>query len=411
MLHKYDVTITNENTKKKKPTLDNNRKKKISCRIGEGKYLFRDNRPLFFSYSKKNLDQNMSLKQQIQHDTEQFRTLFDRFSATHWSVSALPEAEAHYSACQDQARLVQQAIDEFNAVAEKEHKNLIKVKGPGVKHAWYKIRGKLDQHLDEKEKLWLQHFERCKEEEQRLTVINEEINSAQTYLHQCQNAFEEYIKTKRALDDLLERFFSGTKSVYPAKDAIEEDLRRTQTHLIMLQDDHRIFTNVCYLLQNAHQALTACREALNKAMRMNTFDLFSDSSFADVAVNSHLAHARNMSIRAQQLINEIRRVYPNIPFIGNLHIQQDNLLFNIMFDNIWTDMNLRAMISDAYDRISRADAVLTNVLFEMRQKLNECESDRDETSNDVKRLAAEHFNARIDIVKDIIESPCPHSSV
>ena len=353
----------------------------------------------------------MSLKQQIQHESEQFRTLFDRFSATYWSVSALPEAESGFSTCQNQARLTQHIIDEFNAAAEKEYKNLIKVKGHGVKHAWYKIRGKLDEHLDEKEKLWLQNFERCKEEEQRLAVINEEMNSAQTYLQQCRNAFEEHLKTKRALDDLLNRFFSDTTPSYPVEDAMEENLKEAQAHLVMLQNNHRIFTHICYLLQNAHQALTACHQALNKAMRMNTFDLFSDSSFADVAVNSHLAHARNMSIKAQQLINEARRVDPNVPYIGNLHIQQDNLLFNIMFDNIWTDMNMRAMISEACDRISRADAILTNVLFEMREKLNECESDRDETSNDVKRLAAEHFNARINIVKEIIESPPPYSSV
>lgn len=353
----------------------------------------------------------MSLEQQIQNQSEQFQTLFDRLSETQWSESALPEAQSHLKAYEDQARLIQEKIDKFNAAADREYKRLMEVKGHSVRHVWYKIRGKLEQQLNEQEKIWLKEFEKCKEEEQRLAVINEEIHSAQTYLQQCQNAFEEYRRTKRTLDELLERFFSGTTPSYPDEDAMEQNLNKAKVYLTTLQNNHRVFLHVCQLLQKAHEALIRCLGALNDALGMNTFDMFSNSSFADIAVNSYLANARNMSAQAQQLIMEARRIYPNIPHIGNLNVQQDNLIFNIMFDNIWTDMRMRSKIREALDRISHAKAVLTNILGEMRQRLQGCEIDLNRTSNDVKQLSTDHFKARMNIVRNIIDAPPPYSSV
>jgi hypothetical protein len=352
----------------------------------------------------------MSLEQQIQKENERFQALFDRLSDTQWSEAALPEAQSHLTICQNQASLTQDKINAFNAAADKEHKRLVEIKEHSIRHAWYKIRGKLEQRLDEQEKAWLREFEKCKEEEQRSAVLKEEIHSAQKFLHQCQSAYAEYAKSKRALDELLEHFFSGETPSYPNEDAMEQNLKMAKEHLTSLENYHRVFTQVFRLLQKAHQAITVCRRELEGALDMNTFDLFSHSSFADMAVSSHLAKARDASTQAQQLVNEARRVYPNIPHIGELHIKQDNLVFNVMFDNIWTDMNMRQMIREASERISRAHAVLMNILSEIKEKLAKCEADRDKTSKDVKRLAIEHFTARITIVRNIIEPPPPYAS-
>jgi len=353
----------------------------------------------------------MSLETQIQNQSERFQNLFDSLSHTQWSESALPEAQAQLAACQNQARVIQEKIDKFNAAAEKEYKRLIDVKGHGVKHVWYKIRGKLEQRVDEQEKIWLKEFEKCKEEEERLTVVNDQIRSAQSYLQQCHQAFEEYTHSKRTLDDLLERYFSGTTPSHPDEDVMEENLKKAKTYLITLQHNYRLFLHVCQLLQKAHQALSSCLHALNDALNMNTFDMFSNSSFADIAVNSYLATARNMSAQAQQFIMEARRVYPNIPHIGNLHVQQDNLIFNLMFDNIFTDMHMRSKIRDSLNRISHAERVLMNVETEMRQRLQQCEIDMNRTRNDVSQLSTEHFNARVNIVKNIIDAPPPYSAI
>ncbi|CAF0728099.1 unnamed protein product [Adineta steineri] len=132
----------------------------------------------------------MSLQQQIQNESDQFQALFSRLSDTQSSEAALSEARSHLISYQNQARLIQEKIDTFTAAADKEHKRLVDIQGHGIKHIWYKIRGQLKQRLNEQEKKWLIEFEKCKEEEQRLVAVQEQICSTQNHLHQCEIASE-----------------------------------------------------------------------------------------------------------------------------------------------------------------------------------------------------------------------------
>ncbi|CAF4869358.1 unnamed protein product, partial [Rotaria sp. Silwood1] len=134
----------------------------------------------------------MSLEQQIQNESERFQALFNHLSDTQWSEAALPEVKLDLGALQMQARQTKDKISKFNATVDKEYKRLADIKGHGVRHVWYRVRGKLEQRLDEQEKTWLREFEKCKEEEQHLTVLQEQINSAQQHLHQCESAYEDY---------------------------------------------------------------------------------------------------------------------------------------------------------------------------------------------------------------------------
>ncbi|CAF4248276.1 unnamed protein product [Rotaria sp. Silwood2] len=353
----------------------------------------------------------MSLQQQIQNESEQFQALFDRLSDTQSSEAAQSEARSYLISCQNRALLIQEKIDTFNAAADKEHKRLVGIQGHGVKHIWYKLRGQLKQRLDEQEKKWLCEFEKCKEEEQRLAAVQEQINSTQNHLHRCKIAYEEYVKTKRALDELFERFFAGVTPSYPDEDTMEQNLKREKECLITLQNNHRNLTHIFHLLRKAHRAIIVTRRALNDALDMNTIDLFTNSGIVDIFVSSDLAKARNAATQAQQFINEASCLYPHMAYVGDLHIEQDNLIFNMLFDNIWTDLNMRKKIREASDRISRADTVLARILLAIRQKLDKCEADREQTSKNVKQLAEEHFSARIAIVRNIIEPPPRYSAV
>ncbi|CAF4325222.1 unnamed protein product, partial [Rotaria magnacalcarata] len=242
-------------------------------------------------------------------------------------------------------------------------------------------------------------------------VLQEEVQSAEQHLKECQNAYEEYIKTKKELAALLDRLFSGATLSYPDEDAMEQQLQNEKEHLVTIQNYHRVITHAFELMQKAHQAFILCHRALDDALNMNTFDLFSDSSFADMAVSSYLAKARNASAQAQQFLNEARRLYPNMRHVGELHIKQDNLVFNILFDNIWTDMNMRKKIREASNRISSANAAVVSIVSELKQKLDQYTADRDKTRTNITRMATEHFKARINIVQNVIQPPPPYSAI
>ncbi|CAF0789871.1 unnamed protein product [Adineta ricciae] len=353
----------------------------------------------------------MALEQAIKRESERFQALFNRLSDTQWSDTGIVEAKTYLADCQNYARITQDKITEFNTAAEREHKRLLAIKGHGLRHVWYKVQGKLEERLGEQEKVWLKEFEKCKQEEEHLIELKKEIHSAAKYLHECQITHDEFVKTKRMLDEMLEHFFSGETPSYPDEDFMEQNLKKQQEQLTSLQTQHRLLTNVFQLLHSAHQSIIIARHALHDAIKMNTFDLAAKSSFADMAANSNLARARNATIRAQDLIDEAKRVSPNIRHIADLRIRQDNLVFNLMFDNIWTDLNMRFRIGEALQRLSRADTLIMDTSIVVKEQLSRCEIDRNKKSEDVKRLAVEHFTARITIVKNILEPSISNTSV
>ncbi len=91
----------------------------------------------------------MSLEQQIQKESERFQALFSRLSDIQRGKAEITEAQTH---------IMQDKIDTFDTVADREHKTLVDIKMYGVRHACQKIRGELEQRLDEQENTWLREF-------------------------------------------------------------------------------------------------------------------------------------------------------------------------------------------------------------------------------------------------------------
>jgi hypothetical protein len=116
-----------------------------------------------------------------------------------------------------------------------------------------------------------------------------------------------------------------------------------------------------------------------------------------MAVRSYLAHATHASARAEKVLNEVKRVYPNMPLTGELHTKQGNLIFNTMSGNTCIDKKMRQMIHEPSDRVSYAYAVLVSI------------SSRYESKNSW-RDVKEDFTAGATIVRNIIELATSYSS-
>src|SRR5438046_5006890 len=144
----------------------------------------------------------------------------------------------------------------------------------------------------------------------------------------------------------MEQLFAGPTPSFPSEDALEQSLVSTRQRL----DDVNVLAKrqqyITKSLQRALECLAGALQALQSSLQMNTFDLFSRGGYADWMVHSALAQARDLAARAQFLISEVRRIEPTTPHIGDIDIEQDNLVFNIIFDNIFTDLRVRQIIQE-----------------------------------------------------------------
>ena len=135
---------------------------------------------------------------------------------------------------------------------------------------------------------------------------------------------------------------------------------------------------------------------------MNTFDMFSRNGYADWMVHSALAQARDLAARAQYLVAEVRRIEPGVPHLGDIRIEQDNLVFNVIFDNIFTDLRVRQLIQESFAKVQRATATLKNTVLPQVMTQSQAGQARLEScQTEVRRLEKAMWNERSRIMTEI----------
>ncbi|UJR10926.1 hypothetical protein I4U23_015111 [Adineta vaga] len=346
----------------------------------------------------------MTFEQQIHNSSEQFQLLTKQLTDTEWSEMAISDAQSRLTTCLRQIRLTNMKINACHIAADKEHKRFIDLKKFGVRHAWYKVRGVYAQFVDKQAKAWLREFKKCQEEEQQLITLKEEAYAARKHLQQCQNSYEQYTQTKQELNELLDHLFATAEPSYPYEDVLKQDLKKKKENLINLQGDSRIFKHVFHILTKAHRTIMIAQQAIDDALNMETSDLFSHCMFGNMVVNTFLSKAKDALIQAQDLLNDAKRIHPNNSFLNNLDIRKDHSILNIIFDNLCIDKPIMKNLSESSNYMTFLNATLICTLKQLKEQMDTCEAERNQTNKDIKRLTTIHFVLRSAIVLDIIES-------
>jgi hypothetical protein len=332
--------------------------------------------------------------------------LQNTLTETDWANTALPEISKRLKSAEEGAKRLHADIQKFDMRSKDQLERFQTLKHSSVKRAWYKTTGKLETKIQEEEKQWLKEYERVQAAKARGVEYDQEVEEARKIHSQCVKAKEAHDKAKRDLEALLEQLFAGPTPSYPTEDECEQNLGEARARLDnirMLAKREQTITNN---LQRAHTCLIAAIQELQDALQMNTFDMFSRGGYADWAVHSSLANARNLAARAQFLVTEVRRLEPNLPHIGDIHIEQDNLVFNIVFDNIFTDLRMRQLIQESYQKVHRATMILQNsILPESTVRLQAAQAQVESCEVEIKRLEQLTWNERVRIISEVIGSP------
>jgi len=347
----------------------------------------------------------MTTAETIRNAGPQYLWLQKTLSESEWAVTALPQATKTLQATETAVKSTREKIRTFDQRSKNQLERLQGLKHHSVKRAWYKSTGKLDEKLEEEEKEWLRQYELVQGAKAKAEEQDKEVIEAKKIYDQCVEAKAAHEKAQKDLNELLERLFAGPTPSFPTEDEYEQSLAAARQRL----DDVNILvkrqTFVANSLHRAHQCLLGALEALQSALQMNTYDMFSRGGYADWMVHSALAQARDLAARAQYLVSEVRRIEPTIPHLGDIRIEQDNLVFNVIFDNIFTDLRVRQMIQESFAKVQRATLTLQNTVLPQLQAQSQAVQARFENcQKEVRRFEQAMWNERSRIMTEIVGS-------
>jgi hypothetical protein len=354
----------------------------------------------------------MATPERIRNAGPQYLTLQKTLTESKWAVTELPIITQRVQNIEQRYKSTQDNISKFDKRSEKQHDRLGKLTHNSVKRAWFKTTGKLEEKIKEEEKEFMRQYELTQAAKAKGIEQESELNDARQLKQQCLDAKQKYDAAKKDLDALMEELFAGPTPAYPTEDVIEQNLVARRQKLGDLTILSKRQTYILNALRKAHDCLLAGLQSLQNALQVNTIDMFTRNDFATMMAHSALAEARDLAARAQFIIQEVRRLDPNVPHLGDIHVEQDAFIFNMMFNNIFTDLRVQQIIQTSSAKLQTAVAVMEQQVLPVTLNLaTAADANVKNCTKEVRRLENDMWRERVRIVSEVIGVDMPQSSV
>lgn len=153
------------------------------------------------------------------------------------------------------------------------------------------------------------------------------------------------------LDALYNSIFAGHTPDFPSEDRAEEACNAASANLSNLNQTLEREKHTLFLLGQTVQKLSEARNALDGAYSMSQYDMFGGGTMASM-------QKRNYLERAESYIQQVRMLQaqlpPGIPRCGDLQIAMGSIWSDVVFDNIFTDMQMHEQVKESMGKVDRA---------------------------------------------------------
>ena len=349
---------------------------------------------------------SMDLNERIRAAEVRFRQLMGTISKTQGVLVTETVVKSNLDKSTQAAQNLQRQLTEFDKVSQKEHQKLAKLRTKSIKHVWYRAQGheKLQEKLGDQEAKFLKEFEVYQTNKEALDEMSKQVKKWQgSWDHVCL-AKSEHHAAKDELDRLLDSLFKGPTPPYPHEDQLEHELTEVLRQLANAYAELERRSHVVTLVTKANQTLTEAAQHMQGALQMNTFDMFTRGPLPDIMISSSMANARNLVVRAQVLIAQAKELDPNIPHMSDVNIDSSFLIFNLFFDNLWTDLMMRQQIMQSFQRLNGAQHAMLTVVNAVQDQLARADSTHTQIRSRKETLETQVWNERVTIIKDILGS-------
>ncbi|KAL7629508.1 hypothetical protein AAE478_001029 [Parahypoxylon ruwenzoriense] len=268
------------------------------------------------------------------------------------------------------AALHKQRVKEF-----KEHK---KYRDSVMKRFAYRVSGKTGKFEAKAEKeeheyfAALQEEHRAKEREASLECMRSEALDVQSDLERqvCR-----HIEAQQKLDSLYDGIFQGPTSAFPEEDRSEQNADSALQAYHNARAKAETEFQVVRLLTEAMERLNRAISYTEEALSHSRMDMFGGGTFSDMMERNALEKAEDQVSQMLWLVRQAQRASENVQDLPVISIARGNLMSDVFFDNIFSDMAFHDKIKDSRSGLDRAYDSLRDHLAAAKMRHQEAEQD------------------------------------
>ncbi|KAK6864588.1 hypothetical protein PG990_005975 [Apiospora arundinis] len=339
-----------------------------------------------------------STTKHIQTNAERNRLLLSILSETDHALPTLQQHESYLSDLERQRKDAAQWVKEVDKMRKKELKEHIKYRDSVMKRFAYKVSGNKDKFEEKAAKEEREYFDvlqdehKAKEQEKNLNALYE---AAMVQRTELQGMMSRHNSAQHDLDTLYDAIFDGPTPEFPEEDnkeqAAKEALQAYHDTRVRAEGEVEVIQTLSEVVKHLDEGLYRIEDALDHS-RM---DMFGGGTINDMMERSALHKAELATQEAQRLMHQAQRLSNGqVTRMLPVHIAQGDILSDVVFDNIFTDMAFHDKINASRTEVQRCRLDVDCQLADARSRYRQLDQAVQEKAQGLETARTELQHAR-----------------
>ena len=344
------------------------------------------------------------LTQALTNAVTRNRELLSTLAQTDYADKTLQQNAAYITDLDSQIKATDKELKKLHTQTEDERKDHVKYRDSTFKRYAHKLGGskgqaKFASKSEKEEREFLQAWQLEREAEERRAELQRALTTATSDRQRFEADKARNTTAQHDLDQLYASIFSGPTPEVPGEDQLEIAVQNAKQHLEQTQSAYNAENAALEALRRVENRMQTAAAAMQEAIDSSRLDIIGmGGSFADMMERDALSKSAVALSESLRHMDEARRWQPAIVHLRTVHIDMGHMVSDVMFDNIFSDMNQHERIKGSNNQLMEAMAQLKEQLAAQVQRakgateaLKMARASMEEARGELQSIRAEAF--------------------
>ncbi|KAJ4333397.1 hypothetical protein N0V95_009442 [Ascochyta clinopodiicola] len=312
-----------------------------------------------------------SIQSKVHEAASQHAQILQGLSETDQAPSQLHQQDAYLKDLKAQEAHTSKRVEELRKKTGVELKDHKKYSESTFRRIAHKASGRKERFAEKAAKEEREYFDAIQEQktgEDELAYVRQLKAEAEVQRQKFDSDTSRHNQLQQQLDQLYNSIFAGQTPEFPDEDRKEEACNAASQHVQSVNQELEHERHVQFLLRQTSTKLSEARNHLDDAHGMSQWDMFGGGTMASMQKRSMLERAESSISQVRMLQQQLQQVAPHLPNLGQLNIASGSIWGDVVFDNIFSDMEMHDKIKNSEAQVDKAGHKCGDLVKESEQR-------------------------------------------
>lgn len=314
----------------------------------------------------------------IQQAASQNALLLQGLSESDAAPSHLAQQNAYIADLVSQVASTTKRVNDLKRKTALELKDHEKYRDSTVRRFAHKASGRKERFSEKaakEEKEYFDAIQAQKGAEDELSYLTQLKAEAEIQKSRFETEAQRHQQLQASLDALYNSIFTGPTPEFPDEDQKEQACTSASQQVRNLNQQLSHDRHILFLLGQTSSKLSEARNSLDSAYGMSQYDMFGGGQMASMQKRNHLERAESAIQQVRMLQSQIQQAAPDIPDLGSIVISIGSIWSDVVFDNIFSDMQMHDQIKESMAHVDQAGNKCGDIIRGREQALTRLEAE------------------------------------